>query len=196
MSVNAKGLARCFIAHGAGKTKTLKLLYFAQGLFLAMTGRPLFDDSMKRWPLGPVVYHVWSNWDWIKQKKVPTYDDHVSLFVSKVIRAFPQNATKLSKMTHTHPAWIDTAPDGIISPERAMQSIQQDPNVPQDFLNDYLRTLMNWSDDDLNEHRELWKDSKEHFAVHVFDVPFPLPLSKLLLIFSSIVHVSKQTKLE
>ena len=40
--------------------KLNKLLYFAQGVFLARTGKPLFDDDFEAWPYGPVVpaiYH-------------------------------------------------------------------------------------------------------------------------------------------
>jgi uncharacterized phage-associated protein len=37
-----------------------KLLYYAQGHYLAMFGRPLFDDPVQAWSRGPVmkdVYH-------------------------------------------------------------------------------------------------------------------------------------------
>src|SRR5918998_6608397 len=40
--------------------KVQKLLYYAQGHYLAMFGRPLFDDPVQAWSRGPVmkdVYH-------------------------------------------------------------------------------------------------------------------------------------------
>ena len=35
--------------------KLQKLLYYAQGTFLAVTGFPLFDDAIEAWTHGPVV---------------------------------------------------------------------------------------------------------------------------------------------
>lgn len=43
--------------------KLNKLLYYAQGCCLARTGKPLFDDKIEAWKLGPVtpaVYHKYS----------------------------------------------------------------------------------------------------------------------------------------
>ena len=40
--------------------KLNKLLYFAQGHYLAKTGKPLFDDDIEAWDFGPVIpaiYH-------------------------------------------------------------------------------------------------------------------------------------------
>lgn len=39
--------------------KLNKLLYYAQGAFLARTGRPLFDNPIEAWPLGPVVSDIY-----------------------------------------------------------------------------------------------------------------------------------------
>lgn len=43
--------------------KLNKLLYYAQGCHLARTGKPLFDDKIEAWKLGPVtptIYHRYS----------------------------------------------------------------------------------------------------------------------------------------
>ena len=39
--------------------KLNKLLYYAQGAFLARTGHPLFHNTMEAWPLGPVIPDVY-----------------------------------------------------------------------------------------------------------------------------------------
>lgn len=39
--------------------KLNKLLYYAQGTFLARTGNPLFQSEIEAWPLGPVVPEVY-----------------------------------------------------------------------------------------------------------------------------------------
>ena len=39
--------------------KLNKLLYYAQGTFLARTGKPLFEQKIEAWPLGPVVPEIY-----------------------------------------------------------------------------------------------------------------------------------------
>jgi uncharacterized phage-associated protein len=39
--------------------KLQELLYYAQGLHLALNGRPLFDDTIEAWTHGPVVPTVY-----------------------------------------------------------------------------------------------------------------------------------------
>jgi uncharacterized phage-associated protein len=42
--------------------KLQKLLFFAQSHFLAATGKPLFDNPIKAWDLGPVVPEVYEKY--------------------------------------------------------------------------------------------------------------------------------------
>jgi uncharacterized phage-associated protein len=44
---------------GLGDTKLHKLLYYCQGMHLAHTGEPLFDDTISAWDRGPVVGTLW-----------------------------------------------------------------------------------------------------------------------------------------
>lgn len=44
---------------GVGVKKLHKLLYYCQGHHLATFGRPLFDDSVSAWDMGPVVGSLW-----------------------------------------------------------------------------------------------------------------------------------------
>lgn len=39
--------------------KLNKLLYYSQGAFLARTGKPLFDNNIEAWKLGPVVPEIY-----------------------------------------------------------------------------------------------------------------------------------------
>lgn len=45
--------------HDLTNLKIQKLLYYAQGRFLAATGSPLFDDKIEAWQYGPVVADVY-----------------------------------------------------------------------------------------------------------------------------------------
>jgi len=42
--------------------KLNKLLYYAQGLYLAKTGKPLFADSIEAWEYGPVVPAIYQRY--------------------------------------------------------------------------------------------------------------------------------------
>ena len=47
--------------------KLQKLLYYAQGWFLAKNRRTLFGEPLRAWVRGPVVYEVWAkfrNYRW------------------------------------------------------------------------------------------------------------------------------------
>ena len=71
----AVDVARWFISHNHVKAmldeaddisnlKLQKLLYYAQGAVLAITGSPLFDDDIVAWEHGPVVptvYHLYKH---------------------------------------------------------------------------------------------------------------------------------------
>ncbi len=49
---------------GISNMKMQKLLYFAQGIHLAITGKPLFSDPIEAWQHGPVVPDVYH---WLKK---------------------------------------------------------------------------------------------------------------------------------
>src|SRR3712207_5760448 len=44
---------------GVGVKKLHKLLYYCQGHHLATFGRPLFDETVSAWDMGPVVGSLW-----------------------------------------------------------------------------------------------------------------------------------------
>lgn len=44
---------------GIGTVKVHKLLYYAQGHHLATFGRPLFEETISAWDMGPVVGTLW-----------------------------------------------------------------------------------------------------------------------------------------
>lgn len=57
--------------------KLNKLLYYAQGVFLARTGRPLFEQSIEAWPLGPVVPDVYHKYKVCGKNPIPSPDEDI-----------------------------------------------------------------------------------------------------------------------
>lgn len=59
----------------AGVVKIHKLLYFAQGLHLGLTGEPLFTEAVEAWVNGPVVADLWHDEDKHRPVPVPRHLD-------------------------------------------------------------------------------------------------------------------------
>ena len=58
--------------------KLNKLLYFAQGCFLSRTGKPLFEEEIEAWALGPVVPSVYHKYKVCGKTPITTVDDDYS----------------------------------------------------------------------------------------------------------------------
>lgn len=103
--------------------KLQKLLYYAQGMYLALYGEPLFEDEIVAWQYGPVVETVYQKYkangsDGIKNFVPPTEnfssnEEAVLQFTQKTFGQF--SAWKLADMTHEETPWKDTAINDVIS---------------------------------------------------------------------------------
>lgn len=106
--------------------KLQKLLYYAQGVSLAMLDAPLFDEDILNWEHGPVVRSVYNHFrengaDII----VPPADFDGSMFapeqkevMNEVYDVFGQfSAWKLRDMTHQEKPWASTNRNDVIPKE-------------------------------------------------------------------------------
>src|SRR5690606_29179212 len=101
-----------------------KLLYYAQGLHLAMNGEPLFNESIEAWTHGPVVVSVYHEYKEYGSGPVPQpvnmdfgiFDEDATEFLDEVYEVYGQfSAWKLRNMTHAESPWRDTPKGGVIS---------------------------------------------------------------------------------
>lgn len=90
-----------------GNTMLQKILFYTQAWNLAWFGRPLYDDQIAAWKMGPVVPAVWGE---IKHEKVVTstrvpegHDAAVIDSVSAYYRRF--HGSQLINMTHAEDPW-------------------------------------------------------------------------------------------
>lgn len=111
-----------------------KLLYYAQGWYLAMTGSPLFSERIEAWKHGPVVkdvYHVFSNFGYqaIPPDQGASGDNLTSiqkLTVQSVWAMYKEySATALSRMTHEEEPWRK-ARLGVSDGESCQEEISHD----------------------------------------------------------------------
>lgn len=58
--------------------KLNKLLYYAQGVFLARTNNPLFDNNIEAWPHGPVVPEVYHKYKVCGKNSIPSEKDDLN----------------------------------------------------------------------------------------------------------------------
>ena len=110
--------------------KLQKLLYYAQGVYLALEGRALFSERIEAWMYGPVVpdvYHLFKQYEGraVPPEEAvtttPIKDDAIRDLLTEVYEVFGQfSPWRLRDMTHEEDPYKETPAGGIIS-EYAMQ---------------------------------------------------------------------------
>ena len=132
----AADIARWFISHnhvkamldeadGISNLKLQKLLYYAQGAVLAITGTPLFNDDIVAWEHGPVVPAVYHLYKHNGRNGIPftdemrvqeKYTQEENGILEDVYNEFGQySAWKLRNMTHEETPWKSTPKNDVIS---------------------------------------------------------------------------------
>jgi uncharacterized phage-associated protein len=104
--------------------KLQKLVYYAQGFYLAIYDEPLFPEPIEAWTHGPVIpelYHAYKEYGsgFIpipKELDDSIYDDQTRELLDDVYAVYGQfSAWKLRNMTHEEAPWQDFQPKGTIS---------------------------------------------------------------------------------
>lgn len=132
---NALQVAKWFLAHNRivaaaedaefiSNMKLQKLLYYAQGCFLAATDNPIFSEPIVAWQHGPVVecvYHAYKS----NGSNGICFDDDFDFskfteaenqLLKEVYDTFGQySAWKLRNMTHNETPWKSTRQNAVIS---------------------------------------------------------------------------------
>jgi uncharacterized phage-associated protein len=106
--------------------KLQKLLYYAQGCYLAFFDTPLFDDEIIAWAHGPVVesvYHEYKNNGnrGIEQfgRTAENYSTQEQAVLKTVYEKFGQySAWGLRNMTHNETPWLETEQNHVILREK------------------------------------------------------------------------------
>jgi uncharacterized phage-associated protein len=128
--------------------KLQKLMYYAQGYFLALYGKPLFDDPIEAWKYGPVIREVYNKYKSFGDLDIYE-DDHsnynymeldskkqsVIAYVWKILGE--KTAGTLVDKTHSESPWLDTwFNNEKIIPETKIKSYF-DKNRPENYLISY-----------------------------------------------------------
>ena len=132
--MSAVDVAKYFLAKTADEEmgdaitnlKLQKLLYYAQGIHLALHDKPLFDERIEAWTNGPVIPDVYSHYKEHGKNALPAediddskYTDEIKEVLEEVYEVFGQySAWKLKTMTADEPPWSNTTRAEIINHER------------------------------------------------------------------------------
>ena len=131
------GLSRPDVGDTISNLKLQKLLYYCQGLHLAMYEKPFFNEKIYAWNYGPVIPEVYSAYKTFGAKGIDVPDEvDTSVFtndqkelMNEVFTLFGQfSALKLMEMTHEETPWKIT---------------QQNDEIDHLKLTDYFKTLLN-----------------------------------------------------
>lgn len=115
--------------------KLQKLLYYAQGSFLAVNDSPLFDDDIVAWQHGPVVEAVYHQYKCNGANGIPyekdfdfsEFTEEENELLSEVYSTFGQySAWKLRNMTHEETPWQETPKNSVIPKEKIMEYFKQE----------------------------------------------------------------------
>jgi len=103
--------------------KLQKLLYYAQGCYMAKYGKPLFNDDFLAWAHGPVIKSIYDKYKSNGASGIVydedykcNLDDETIDFLKKIDNYFGQyTAWKLRDMTHQELPWMNTRRNDIIT---------------------------------------------------------------------------------
>ena len=106
--------------------KLQKLCYYAQGFYLAVFGKTLFDETISAWMHGPVIRPLWEEYRNCGSDALPIpeefdaskYDEAMQEILDDVAFTYGQfSAWALRNLTHEEPPWKEAYPDRPISLE-------------------------------------------------------------------------------
>jgi len=120
--------------------KLQKLLYYAQGVHLALHGTPLFPDPIEAWDHGPVCPEVYRAYKQFGGNALPpppgfkpmSLPQRARNVLNEVHRVFGQFAAwRLREMTHSEPPWKATFREG-----------KRNVRIPTSVLKSYFDTVV------------------------------------------------------
>jgi uncharacterized phage-associated protein len=120
--------------------KLQKLLYYLQGYYLAVFGKPLFEEEIEAWQYGPVVpnsYDTFSSYGKsaleVTSEGIATFSKEEEELLDEVFEVYNDySAIGLMHKTHQEPTWRETP-------------IGKGNIIPKEKLSKYFATKIDWN---------------------------------------------------
>lgn len=128
---------------GLTNLKIQKLLYYAQGIYLAINDSPLFAEEIEAWENGPVVSSVYHKFSHKKANVINPKESNVSLKVIDIIES-NSKAKQALELTYRnfaiYTAWqLRNLTHAVGSPWDQMYEQGKNVVIPQDLIKDYFQ---------------------------------------------------------
>lgn len=98
--------------------KLQKILYYAQGWYMAYNKKPLFDEDFEAWEHGPAnreLYSIYKKYGYgviDEPYTKPKFDDEITKFLNRVWNTYGiYDGKYLEQMTHNETPWKKTVED-------------------------------------------------------------------------------------
>ena len=132
MIYKALDIANAFIGFGLRDGKPIthmqlqKLLYYAQGWYLALGDTPLFEEEFKKWPFGPVCPPVYNRLKKLGGTPITTYipkanqtdNQDILKYLEKIWSIYGRHSgPQLMMLSHSEAPWINASDFDLISKE-------------------------------------------------------------------------------
>jgi uncharacterized phage-associated protein len=90
-----------------GEMQMHKILYYAQAWSLAWDGRPLFEDEIQAWAMGPVVPALRHSWPVPSDPNVPLSETQKANIEAVLSHYGQMGGQVLGHMTHGEEPWLE-----------------------------------------------------------------------------------------
>jgi uncharacterized phage-associated protein len=123
--IQAKNIAEYFLFQGKDSDyitnlKLQKLVYYAQGFYLAIYNKPLFQERIEAWTHGPVIPDLYHSYKRYGSQPLPRpvdvdfsfFDENTIELLNEIYKTFGSfSAWALRNLTHRERPWLET-PNG------------------------------------------------------------------------------------
>jgi uncharacterized phage-associated protein len=114
--------------------KLQKLVYYAQGLSLALSGNPLFSEEIEAWTYGPVIPNLYHYYKHHGSNGIPAdpnfypekIDKDTRDLLDEIYTVFGQfSAHRLVDISHSDDCWSSDAIGNVISYENMVRALKK-----------------------------------------------------------------------
>jgi len=112
-----------------------KLLYFAQGLSLAKTGKPLFDNQIEAWKNGPVIQKIFHEFKKYNADAIPTQEYNIDSLTEDEQDILLETIAIYGKYSASHLVSLTHAPS---TPWKNHYEGTKNTPIPQEEIKDYF----------------------------------------------------------
>ena len=114
--------------------KLQKLVYYAQGLSLALYGKPLFLEDVEAWTYGPVIPELYHAYKEHGSNGIPAnpefdpqgIDEDTRSFLDEIYTVFGQfSAPRLIDISHSDDCWSEESIGKVISHESMARALKK-----------------------------------------------------------------------